>query len=559
MQSENVSVAVRIRPQLPGEDPSCVWMDEEGGGVTTMDPQTSERRRFAFDKAFSDRERTEKVYKSMASGLLEKTLAGYNVTLLAYGQTGSGKTHTVRTHPQLPFFFGFWACLSTSRDRVLTGHSMPQMFGSENDQGIVPMFTKELASRIGSGSVSMSMLEVYNENPRDLLAESNCQEAQCYQRPLKIREDPSEGPYAEGLTWHKMNNWDAASRLLGWGNANKAIGVNDVHSKSSRSHTIVQMKVKANEVNAATGATRTLQSRVNFVDLAGSERASATHSRFPQAAIEGKYINRSLSALGKCVRALADRRKEQHVPFRDSVLTWLLKHSLAGNARTAVVATVSPDASDYAQTLACARFVDKMQHMETAAVVNEDRRPLQERGNNQNGGSNNANRGEGNHRRRPHTPKYYGVGGRWIRGKGFVKGARLSPNKLWRDDESNDQREGKRQRVEPNDASIVRDLPESPSPASPRAKRHQKPLSREAWPERSEEAMQHSESGASYLRRLEEDILNAISTTSLPSLKPLSQNKCALLGLNPSPPQARGAQPPARRALEPQVLPLRGF
>lgn len=580
MASENVRVSVRIRPPMQNDTvtPVCAAVHATSDGdlpntVSTCDPATGEKRRFAFDAAFTEHDSNQKLYSVVGSELLEASLAGLNVTLLAYGQTGSGKTHTM---------FGDGQSHSHAR------HS----------QGLVPLLIKELTSRLGSGGrAEMSMIEVYNETPRDLLCEPSApdeqQQAQVQsqqgavlqqqaaapqqqqlaagamsgvpqpsplaaqaqpqshnQKPLKIREDPIDGPYAEGLTWHEVPKWDAASALLERGNAAKAMGANDVHAKSSRSHTLVQVRVQVPERDAATGAQRTLRSQINLVDLAGSERAAAAGSRYPQTAIEGKYINKSLSALGNCVRALADKRRDGHVPFRDSVLTWLLKNSLAGNARTAVIANVSPAAGDYTHTLGSIRFVDKMQRIETAAVVNEDRKPLLERGNN---AVADGRRRAGAGRYAQPSERYHGVGGRWVRGKGFVKAA-MTPageNCAYDENEHAYRYSSKRQRLDDEEeAKFVRALPESP--VKPTAEFKQRPRSRDGWVEEKNErgrvlknhaaAMRQNRlrnsagTGVQYLRQLEEEILQSISTTSLPTVKEPASEQFRMLGLELAPP-----------------------
>jgi len=558
MAGENVKVSVRVRPPAEGsESPSCAAVQQgDRSYVSTSDPTSGEKRRFAFDAVFSENDSNSRLYSVVASELLHASLSGVNVTLLAYGQTGSGKTYT--------------------------------MFGSSTSLGLVPMLLKELTSRLGAnGTAHMSMLEVYNENPRDLLcgdppsddtsnkqialnnyhpqqqqhglglapndspaaAFSLQQNHQQQQRLLKVREDPVDGPYAEGLTWHSVPDWRTTSTLLERGNAAKAIGANNVHAKSSRSHTLVQLKIRVPDRDAATGAQRIVTSQINLVDLAGSERVPAAGSRYPQTAIEGKHINKSLSALGDCVRALADKRRENHVPFRNSVLTWLLKNSLAGNARTAVIANVSPDGADYTHTLGSIRFVDRMQRIETAAVVNEERKPLFERGANNQSASNAPAWDRRDAARGQQTEKYHGVGGKWVRGKGFVKAAVPAANKGSQEDADFAHAE-KRQRVSSEETHAVQKLPESPMPPQP--DHRQRPKSRDGWVEEGErgrvlgdhgeEMRQHklrssTESGVQYLRRLEEDILRSISTTSLPIVKEPASEQFKLLG--PELPQQR--------------------
>ena len=226
-----------------------------------------------------------------------------------------------------------------------------------------------------------------------------------------MREDPARGPYVEGLTLRPAADFAAFTATLEDALKERTIAATAANATSSRAHTLVQLSVTRSTPGAGGVVTESC-ARIDLVDLAGSERANATGAKGRRLE-EGSSINRSLSALGNCIRALSDAQAKgrraagagaggagaaqglaaaareaaaaaaaaaasgaagTHVPFRDSVLTWLLKNSLGGNAKVALVATVSPSEDDHDETLSTLRFADRMQRVETAAVVNEGRR-----------------------------------------------------------------------------------------------------------------------------------------------------------------------------------------
>ena len=216
---------------------------------------------------------------------------------------------------------------------------------------------------------------------------------------LRVREDPTRGPYVEGLTVRPVPNFRAFCTVLEEGTRERTVAATACNAASSRAHTIVQLTVSRSSPGPG-GELCERVSKVDLVDLAGSERAAATGARGRRLE-EGAAINRSLSSLGNCIRALSDAQAKSkrpppptpapntgalvpavpapppppaHIPFRDSVLTWLLKNSLGGNAKTALIAAVSPSQADHDETLSTLRFADRMQRVETAAVVNEGRR-----------------------------------------------------------------------------------------------------------------------------------------------------------------------------------------
>jgi len=250
------------------------------------------------------------------------------------------------------------------------------MVGYGQDKGIIPLAMEEMFKRIGQSQtqdlkfkVQASMLEIYNERVRDLFNPKNTP-----LNGLKMRENPKTGPYVEDLSSNLVSSYVEVSRLMEQGSKARTIGATNMNSTSSRAHTVFTIIFTQTKVERLLGKATDKVSKINLVDLAGSERAEesgATGDRLREACA----INKSLSALGNCISALADLstgKKKVFVPYRDSVLTWLLKESLGGNAKTIMMAAVSPADINHEETLSTLRYADRAKQIQTAAKVNED-------------------------------------------------------------------------------------------------------------------------------------------------------------------------------------------
>lgn len=371
----------------------------DGGGCITMtDPIDGTAHRFRFDEVFaSDAVATRAtpspalIYARHVRPLVRDAVAGFNCTAMCYGQTGSGKT----------------AC----------------MFGVAECSGLVPQALADACDAVaslGSGTrggvatLQVSLIEIYNERITDLLGPApvssgsdGSESARTRARdgtaaPMRVRECPERGPYIENLTERMvmetskggdMAQSGAGARramaTLAEGLARRSVHATAANVASSRAHTVLTVRVGYTN---ATGETRV--STLNLVDLAGSERAGAASAAVSGSEAsarlrEGSFINKGLSALGNCVRALSGRGSAldvrgavsgaaggrpgsfggPHVPYRDSVLTWLLKRSLDGHAKVVVVATLAPGTPFFAESLSTLRYADRMRRIETAAVV----------------------------------------------------------------------------------------------------------------------------------------------------------------------------------------------
>uniref|UniRef100_A0A8D0HSZ4 Kinesin-like protein KIF14 n=1 Tax=Sphenodon punctatus TaxID=8508 RepID=A0A8D0HSZ4_SPHPU len=342
VENSKVSVAVRVRPFSNREknEETFPVVSMTGQETVVQHPDTKQAYSFiydfsfwSFDKCHPNFASQETVYRTLTVPLLRRAFDGYNICLFAYGQTGSGKSYT--------------------------------MMGYSEEQGIIPRFCEDLFTQIAhtetqqvSFHLEMSYFEVYNEKIHDLLvfrAENGPKK-----HPLRVREHPVFGPYC----WLELGNKQRATA---------ATGMND---KSSRSHsvfTLVMTQTKT-EIIEEEEHDRTIISHINLIDLAGSERCSATRTSGERLK-EGVSINKSLLTLGKVISALSEQsqsRRRAFIPYRESVLTWLLKESLGGNSKTAMIATVSPAASNVEETLSTLRYAKQACLIINIAKVNED-------------------------------------------------------------------------------------------------------------------------------------------------------------------------------------------
>lgn len=312
-----------------------------------------EDKHFTFDNSFWSHDpvdrhyaRQEDVYNSLGEDFLDHNFEGYHTCIFAYGQTGSGKSYT--------------------------------MMGTPDQPGLIPRTCQDLFERIEAAqqdnpnlayNVRVSYFEVYNEHVRDLLT------PMAPTHYLKIRESPTEGPYVKDLTDVPVRSIDEILHYMKMGDASRTTASTKMNDTSSRSHAVFTIMLRQMHHDMETDETTERSSRIRLVDLAGSERAKATEATGARLR-EGSNINKSLTTLGRVIAALADpkqqrpgKRKEV-VPYRDSILTWLLKDSLGGNSKTAMIACIAP--SDYDETLSTLRYADQAKRIRTRAVVNQD-------------------------------------------------------------------------------------------------------------------------------------------------------------------------------------------
>lgn len=232
------------------------------------------------------------------------------------------------------------------------------MMGTEDDEGLIPRICRELFRKMQDSKQSgasfhteISYLEIYNEKVKDLL-NSKCNSSQG--NNLKVREHPKTGPYVAELTKHLVTDYSDVEELIFRGNTNRTTASTNMNDTSSRSHAIFTLTFSQAMIDKDTP--RETLSKINLVDLAGSERANATGASGVRL-LEGGHINKSLVTLGSVIKALANHSsanqnnqnanntrksfQSSFIPYRDSVLTWLLKDSLGGNSKTIMISTIS--------------------------------------------------------------------------------------------------------------------------------------------------------------------------------------------------------------------------
>lgn len=302
----NLTVAVRVRPMNSRELAcvgacSAVKVKDQDLVVCTGSAATYTEHIFQYDHIFWSVDEDSSLYASqedvfmtLGEPLLNYAFSGYNACLFAYGQTGSGKSYSM----------------------------MGLDVDSVEHSGITPRFCTELFSRLAklnpgtAVSIDVSYFEIYNEKIHDLLAVSG------NRKPLKVREHPEWGPYVVDLSVHTIKTYEELREWMIIGNRNRATAATAMNEKSSRSHSIFSIELCLSEGLNDTDSSR--RSKVSLVDLAGSERLGSSHNSEDKIK-QGVSINKSLLTLGKVISALAEQKKNQFVPYRDSVLTWLLK------------------------------------------------------------------------------------------------------------------------------------------------------------------------------------------------------------------------------------------
>uniref|UniRef100_A0A6Q8PFJ8 plus-end-directed kinesin ATPase n=1 Tax=Homo sapiens TaxID=9606 RepID=A0A6Q8PFJ8_HUMAN len=405
MAGASVKVAVRVRPFNSREmsrDSKCI-IQMSGSTTTIVNPKQPKEtpKSFSFDYSYWSHTSPEdinyasqkQVYRDIGEEMLQHAFEGYNVCIFAYGQTGAGKSYTMMGKQE------------------------------KDQQGIIPQLCEDLFSRINdttndnmSYSVEVSYMEIYCERVRDLLNPKN-------KGNLRVREHPLLGPYVEDLSKLAVTSYNDIQDLMDSGNKARTVAATNMNETSSRSHAVFNIIFTQKRHDAETNITTEKVSKISLVDLAGSERADSTGAKGTRLK-EGANINKSLTTLGKVISALAEmdsgpnknkkKKKTDFIPYRDSVLTWLLRENLAqvsiadrsrpadgwaplreeesvflhlrrglgrsrllqahpgGNSRTAMVAALSPADINYDETLSTLRYADRAKQIRCNAVINED-------------------------------------------------------------------------------------------------------------------------------------------------------------------------------------------
>ncbi|XP_052333576.1 uncharacterized protein LOC118402698 isoform X35 [Oncorhynchus keta] len=367
----SVCVAVRVRPLNKREkEMSAKVIIHMKGKTISVDGNNKDihkgipgigltdrgRHSFSYDFSYDSTDvgspnfvPQEKVFKDLGCDVLKAAFEGYNACVFAYGQTGSGKSYT--------------------------------MIGNSGDLGLIPRICDGLFCHISemdqvdgaSFRIEVSYLEIDNERVQDLLTTKTDPGSGS---GLHLREHPKDGPYVENLSTRLVQNYTDIEELMHAANAKLITantGLNDVSSRSHSIFTVIITQVRFNAVLPCETV-----SKIHLVDLAGSERTGARLK-------EGANINKSLVTLGSVISALADTcvtgegsshtgkmKKQLFIPYRDSLLTWLLMNSLGGNSKTIMIATISPADVHYGETLSTLRYANRAKNIVDCGLVDED-------------------------------------------------------------------------------------------------------------------------------------------------------------------------------------------
>ncbi|XP_025018917.1 kinesin-like protein KIF1B isoform X2 [Python bivittatus] len=357
MSGASVKVAVRVRPfnsRETSKESKCI-IQMQGNSTSILNPKNPKEtpKSFSFDYSYWSHTSSEdpcfasqnRVYNDIGKEMLLHAFEGYNVCIFAYGQTGAGKSYTMMGKQE------------------------------ENQAGIIPQLCEELFEKINdnsneemSYSVEVSYMEIYCERVRDLLNPKN-------KGNLRVREHPLLGPYVEDLSKLAVTSYTDIADLMDAGNKARTVAATNMNETSSRSHAVFTIVFTQKKHDVETNLSTEKVSKISLVDLAGSERADSTGAKGTRLK-EGANINKSLTTLGKVISALAEvskkKKKTDFIPYRDSVLTWLLRENLGGNSRTAMVAALSPADINYDETLSTLRYADRAKQIKCNAVINED-------------------------------------------------------------------------------------------------------------------------------------------------------------------------------------------
>ena len=307
----------------------------------------TELHKYKFNEIFEQSAYQDQIFSKVAKPVVDNVLNGYNGTIFAYGQTGSGKTFTV------------------------TG-------GAEKyaDRGLIPrtlsyLFERFMVDDENDYKMQISYLELYNENGYDLLSPAHDFKGLEDLPKVTILEDPNSGIKIRNLQTFPVATEEEAINQLFVGDTNRSIAETPMNMASTRGHCIFTIYIESRRSESSV----IKRSKLHLVDLAGSERIGKSSVEWnSQVAREGKYINLSLHFLEQVIVALSEKKRD-HVPYRNSMLTSVLRDSLGGNSITSMIATVSLEPANIQESLATCRFAQRVAKIKNEAVLNEELDP----------------------------------------------------------------------------------------------------------------------------------------------------------------------------------------
>ncbi|XP_044867927.1 kinesin-like protein KIF6 isoform X2 [Mauremys mutica] len=354
MVKQTIQIYARVKPLARRQQAGIYSVGEDEKSASSLEitvprdladgfvNNKRESYKFKFQKIFDQEAKQDPVFESIAKPVAECALAGYNGTIFAYGQTGSGKTFTI------------------------TG-------GAErySDRGIIPRTLSYIFQQLEKDSskvytTHVSYLEIYNECGYDLL-DPRHEASRLEDLPkVTIMEDPDQNIHLKNLSLQQATNEEEALNLLFLGDTNRMIAETPMNQASTRSHCIFTIHISSKEPGSAT----IRRSKLHLVDLAGSERVAKTGVG-GQLLTEAKYINLSLHYLEQVIIALAEKHRS-HIPYRNSMMTSVLRDSLGGNCMTTMIATLSLDKRNIDESISTCRFAQRVALIKNEAVLNEE-------------------------------------------------------------------------------------------------------------------------------------------------------------------------------------------
>ncbi|XP_070179968.1 kinesin-like protein KIF6 isoform X2 [Littorina saxatilis] len=356
MVKQTIKIFVRLKPAKPAKTGLYEVADDEEGHpkLTLTVPREHasgfvnnkrENYKFRFDKCFDQRTSQDDVFQSVAKPVIDNVLQGYNGTIFAYGQTGSGKTFTI----------------TGGAERFVDRGLIPRCLSYVYDQ------TEQNPEL--SFTVHISYLEIYNESGYDLLDPKH-EAAKLEDLPkVTLMEDADQNIHLKNLSVHQANTEEEALNLLFLGDTNRMIAETPMNMASSRSHCIFTVHITARETGSAT----IRRAKFHLVDLAGSERVAKTNVN-GQLLTEARYINSSLHYLELVILALSEKSR-QHVPYRNSMMTSVLRDSLGGNCMTTMIATCSLEKRNMDESISTCRFAQRVAMIKNDVLLNEELDP----------------------------------------------------------------------------------------------------------------------------------------------------------------------------------------
>nr|XP_028580239.1 kinesin-like protein KIF6 isoform X1 [Podarcis muralis] len=354
MVKQTIQIYARVKPLGRRQPPGIYSVEEDEASAFSLEiivprdladgfvNNKRESYKFKFQKVFDQESKQDEIFEAIAKPVAECALAGYNGTIFAYGQTGSGKTFTI------------------------TG-------GAErySDRGIIPRTLSYIFQQLQKDSskvytTHISYLEIYNECGYDLL-DPRHEASKLEDLPkVTIMEDPDQNIHLKHLSLQQATNEEEALNLLFLGDTNRMIAETPMNQASTRSHCIFTIHISSKEPGSAT----IRRSKLHLVDLAGSERVAKTGVG-GQLLTEAKYINLSLHYLEQVIIALSEKNRS-HIPYRNSMMTSVLRDSLGGNCMTTMIATLSIDKRNIDESISTCRFAQRVALIKNEAILNEE-------------------------------------------------------------------------------------------------------------------------------------------------------------------------------------------